>query len=555
MTRRNSNYLIWLLPTCLAIIAFLARWESVQQSGGFYALLGYDEGVYFGAATSFVSGLMPYRDFVLVHPPGSVVFLSPFALFGKLTSDSSGWVAGRVFVMLIGAFNAAMVFVIARRISLVAAVVSGGLYAVWAPVIHVERTTMLEAFALSAIVIALWALRSKEEQAWRLILAGAFLGMGSATKLWGLVPLAVIVIWLLLGRAWRAASITTGASILAFMAIVIPFAALDPHRMFDLVIRAQMGRGRGGTHELGRLARMFNVDLSFIASSPRFMTAVGLIAVSLVTAAMAIAWWKVTASRIWVALLAVQLIVLMAVPVYFEGYSSFITPALMLVTGATVSTLWAMSGSWARVPTPVTRGVLCAVLVSVALISGYRSIHSGHDLRPDLGSIAGPTQGARCVGSDSAGLLILTNTLTRNVERGCPTIVDFDGTVYSFDAGSNPLGLTSTQRREESVPYQRAMRAYFASNDVILIHRARADVLDPVTRQMLLSRTTLYRQPGLRVYGLAQSSNHRACTVVGAEQITLEERLTASSANSLPFHRRNTHPTRLVQPVPGCHGR
>jgi 4-amino-4-deoxy-L-arabinose transferase-like glycosyltransferase len=80
------------------------------------------------------------------------------------------------------------VFVIARRISLVAAVVAGGLYAVRAPVVHVERTTMLEAFVLMAIVVALWALRTPQESTWRLALAGAFLGLGAATKLWGLVP-------------------------------------------------------------------------------------------------------------------------------------------------------------------------------------------------------------------------------------------------------------------------------------------------------------------------------------------------------------------------------
>jgi hypothetical protein len=48
--------------------------------------------------------------------------------------------------------------------------------------------------------------------------------------------------------------------------------------MFDLVIRAQLGRGRGGTHELDRLARMFNVDASSIAASPRLMAGAGLLA-------------------------------------------------------------------------------------------------------------------------------------------------------------------------------------------------------------------------------------------------------------------------------------
>lgn len=499
--RSSLSRWVWLLPVAIAVVAFVVRWESVQHSGGLHALLGYDEGVYFGASTSFVSGLMPYRDFVLVHPPGSVVLLSPFAVLGKLTTDSTGWVAARIFVMLLGAFNAAVVFVIARRISLVAAVVAGGLYAVWAPVVHVERTTMLEAFVLTAIVVALWALRTPQESTWRLALAGGFLGLGAATKLWGLVPLAVVVAWLLISRAWRSAGITAGASAVAFAVIVVPFAAADPHRMFALVIRAQMGRGRGGTHELDRLTRMFNLDVSSIAASPRLMAGAGLLALVLIAAGMALAWWKAPASRLWVALLGVQLVVLMAVPVYFEGYSSFIGPALMLVAGTTTAVLWTLSARWPGWPVAVLRGLLGTVLVGAALVSGYRALHSGHDLRPHLASIDRATQGARCVGSDSAGLLIITDTLTRNIERGCPTVLDFDGMVYSFDDGANPGELSSTQRRRESALYQQAMQDYFVGNDVLLIHRAKTDVLDPATRRMLRARPVLHHQPGLRVFG------------------------------------------------------
>ena len=473
----------------------------MQHSGGLHALLGYDEGVYFGASTSFVSGLMPYRDFVLVHPPGSVVLLSPFGLLGKLTSDSTGWAAARIFVMLLGALNTALVFVIARRISLVAAVVAGGLYAVWAPVVHVERTTMLEAFILTAIVVALWALRTPRETTWRLALAGSFLGLGAATKLWGLVPLAVVVAWMLFCRAWKSAGITAAFSAVAFAVIVVPFAAMDPNRMFDLVIRAQMGRGRGGTHTMDRLARMFNLDVSSVAASGRAVTVVGLLALLLVLAAMAMAWWKAPTSRLWVSLLGVQLAVLMVVPVYFDGYSSFITPALMLVAGTTTATVWSMFGHWPGWPAAVLRGLLVAALVVIVGVSGYRALQPTRELKPHLAAISRITGTAQCVGADSAGLLVLTDTLTRNIARGCPTVLDFDGMVYAFDDGSNPERLSSTKRRLGSAAYQQAMRDYFNGNDVLLIHRAKADAFDPTTRQALRSRALVYRQQGLRVFG------------------------------------------------------
>ena len=62
----------WAIPVAIGVLAFLMRLMSAMHSGGLDALFGYDEGVYFGASTSWVSGLMPYRDFALVHPPGSV---------------------------------------------------------------------------------------------------------------------------------------------------------------------------------------------------------------------------------------------------------------------------------------------------------------------------------------------------------------------------------------------------------------------------------------------------------------------------------------------------
>ena len=44
--------------------------------------------------------------------------------------------------------------------------------------------------------------------------------------------------------------------------------------------------------------------------------------------------WRLGPARLWVVLLAVQLGVLLAVPVFFAGYSSFVAPALLLVVGA-----------------------------------------------------------------------------------------------------------------------------------------------------------------------------------------------------------------------------
>jgi len=49
------------------------------------------------------------------------------------------------------------------------------------------------------------------------------------------------------------------------------------------------------------------------------------------------------------------------------------------------------------------------------------------------------------------------------------------------------------------------MRDYFAANDVLLIHRAAADVFDKQTRLALHARPLLHKQRGLRIVGRATS--------------------------------------------------
>jgi hypothetical protein len=50
-----------------------------------YAGVGYDDGVYMGVAVLFVHGTIPYRDYVLVQPPGIVVLVSPIDSLGRVS--------------------------------------------------------------------------------------------------------------------------------------------------------------------------------------------------------------------------------------------------------------------------------------------------------------------------------------------------------------------------------------------------------------------------------------------------------------------------------------
>src|SRR3954471_21295051 len=105
----------WGVPAVGAVAALALRLTPVVRGGGLWGLLGYDGGVYYTAAAGLAHGLLPYRDFLLLHPPGSTLALLPFALLGRLIGDADAMALARLGSMALGAVSAGLVAVILRR--------------------------------------------------------------------------------------------------------------------------------------------------------------------------------------------------------------------------------------------------------------------------------------------------------------------------------------------------------------------------------------------------------------------------------------------------------
>ena len=67
----------WAVAIGAGVLALCVRWNLGGRLAGLPAYYGYDDGVYFASAVSFVHGFMPYDDFVLLPPRAS---LSPWPL-------------------------------------------------------------------------------------------------------------------------------------------------------------------------------------------------------------------------------------------------------------------------------------------------------------------------------------------------------------------------------------------------------------------------------------------------------------------------------------------
>ena len=168
------------LTVAVGVVAFLVRFAMVLRGGGLDGNYGYDNGVYFAAATALVHGRMPYADFVLLHPPGTLA-LAPFAGAGHLTHDSVGFEAARVGWMLPRGY-AMLVVRAARHWGAVAAVAGGLFYALWTPAALTEMQTRLEPLVTLGLLLALGVLlRPRATITSRsLVLAGGALGSPSA---------------------------------------------------------------------------------------------------------------------------------------------------------------------------------------------------------------------------------------------------------------------------------------------------------------------------------------------------------------------------------------
>ncbi|MFF3064595.1 glycosyltransferase 87 family protein [Oerskovia sp. NPDC057915] len=482
--RRPSRALGWTVAAGVGALAFLVRWHLVGGTVGLRGYHGYDDGVYFSSAVAFVHGLLPYRDFLLLHPPGSMLALTPFAALTAWTSDSDALVAARAGFLLVGAANAVLVTRVARRWGTPAMVVGGVLYAVSFAAAWAERVTLLEPLGslclLGGVVLLLRGLDADRHPAtgsrdgW-LWAGGAVLGLGVTVKIWGVVPLAVVVVWLLVTAGWRVAVRAGAGAVGAVVVVVAPFALAAGTDMFRMVVLDQLGRPR--ETDTGVMPRLAWIAGSGNAEWVRTPTAevalvVAVLSVVLVTA---VAAWVGRRGRLWVALLVVQTVVLVASPSAYQQYAAFVVPALVLVVAAAISLVPAR---WRE---PVTALVCVGFTLGAGVTATPRTVpFPAAEVRSHL-----PDEG--CVRADSPVLLALTDVMSRDLARGCELPVDLSG--YAYDVGAKDAEGRPVPR-DQNAAWQREALRYLTSGSATILARSVGNGFDAATVRTLDETTT-----------------------------------------------------------------
>lgn len=447
-------------------VAFVARLSPTLRGSGLFGINFYDDGVYYGAATGLVHGQLPYRDFLLLHPPGIAVALAPFAALAQWVGDARGFAIARLAFMALGAVNALLVSRFLRPVGVYAAWLGGLFYALFWPAIYSEHTVLLEGPANTALLVALLLItpiaRDAKPTTTKLLIAGAVLGFAASIKIWGVVPILLLFGWLIFRFDLRRAALFLLGGVAGTTVVCLPFFLAAPKTMWQMVVRDQVQRNDTGLRLLERLNEI--AGLTLYRPSNEVNLPLVLAGSALLLATIGACTHRRAHSSV-VLILGLGLL-LLATPSWFVHYTALTAAVFAIAVGTGGQQLMAISHLRRSTAFRVTVG---AVVIAALIVASLPVVNAkigdrfpGRTLAAALKSRPG------CVTSDHPSPLILMNMMSRNLNRGCPLMIDLGG--HSYHLPSPDRGVTSRRKNEV---FQEYAMTYLRTGDATIIARFR----------------------------------------------------------------------------------
>ncbi|MBT9254430.1 DUF2029 domain-containing protein [Phycicoccus sp. KQZ13P-1] len=482
LRRSDANRVCCRVLIGVAVLAVVVRLVPTLMHGGWLGLGRYDDGVYLGISMSLLHGQLPYRDLVMLHPPGVVLALAPFAAIAGPFGDPVALVVGKVVVMLAGGVAAALVTWLIRDRGSAAMWAAGATYAVFVPAVYADSSLTLEALPnlllAGALALSVGVHRPQARQLWA---AGALLGVATATKIWGVVPLLVIVAFL-----WHRDGRAVGGRILlgavgTVTAVCLPFFAAAPAAMWRMVVLDQLGRPDGNRGLAIRLPELFGLPRYEGHGGPYTQALTWAVFVIVAAVLVAVVMRTVRARlALPVALLLACTAVLVVSPSHFLQYGALLAVPLAWCIGAAVGRGW-------------SRRVLVGALAVSATMS--LTLGTGRTVAPRFTAAVQAVDG--CLTTDDPTVLIATDTLSRNLELGCTTWIDVTGTTYDLPGVRPSRGFYQERRTNGS--WHDAVNPYLETGDGMILGRPSTGIHPDVltywanaTNTTSSSRYTLY---------------------------------------------------------------
>ena len=309
--------------------ALVLRLIPLLLPGGPLAyVVNYDEGTYFSASALLMRGVLPYRDFIFVHPPGLLVLLAPITSWARSGDVTAALAATRYLATLVGAANAALAGAVAlRAFGPLAGVSAALLYATFPEAVREERGPFLEPVLNLACLAMAWVwLRAGSRRQY--FAAGLLGGLALSVKTWSAIWLVAALAALPRGRR-----LVAGAWFLAGMAaalglLVLPFALAAPRDFLAQVVGFHLVRGPQGVNDV--LPRLVDMNLRHPITSILALTGFALVVAALRKG-------NNSAGRFFALVLALTVASFLVAPIYFHRYASFVAPSAAVLGGLGVA--------------------------------------------------------------------------------------------------------------------------------------------------------------------------------------------------------------------------
>jgi alpha-1,2-mannosyltransferase len=424
------------------------------------ANLDYDQGVYFGVATRLAHGVLPYRDFVFVHPPGIAVLMLPIALLGRVIGSGSSLGVAQCLTVVVVATNVFLAGYLVRSAGRIAVFIASALLAIWPFTVQVNGLVMLEPYLvlftlLGGVLLCRGTAAASQR---RILMAGLCLGMALSVKMWGALPIVAAVIWCL--PAWRRRLVPLLAGVATVLVVVwAPFVIAASGAFAHDVIGAQLSRKPFIGIPLTPLSAQLKTVIGFsdifggpiITDSLMLMTLAYAVLAALVAVVFGLKWRARSAADWLVLLLGVTAFVgmiAMPTPNYSTHYAYFPAALVAPVIGICVGRAPTWIGRHTRgnslgsLPLPAALGVAGAVVgvLAIALfvpkVTGAidLQVSTAYDPRP---AVQGAIPQGACVIGDYPLSLLLSDRFSSS-KPGCPVVVDPFGMYLTDDDGNQP---------------------------------------------------------------------------------------------------------------------
>jgi alpha-1,2-mannosyltransferase len=443
---------VTLVIVAATLLALILRLYWLSRPGFLLSVNEYDDGPYFGSAVRLVYGALPYRDFLIVQPPGITLLMIPAALLSKVTGTAWGMAAGRLLTAGAGAAAVTLTGLLVRHRGVLATVIACGIMAVYPDAIQATKTVLVEPWLVLFCLLGALAIFDGDHlttRTKRLLWGGAAFGFGGAVEPWAIFPVIVIAV-LALRRPRRLAAYAGGVAA-GFLVPVIPFAALSPRNFYEATIVAQIGNRPGAV----RYPFWFRLqDMAGLADLTRPTHLVDLAAAALIVAvifgslglAFLLTWRLPPALEMF----AVGSLVLI-VAAFFWSYqfhyhfAAFLAPFLALSIALPVSALVRdfrlASGRDRSAPSPLVWGGAAlaglAILIMAVIQFGWETSNYPHLRTSVVASAERLIPPGSCLLADEVSFAVMTNRLVSNVP-GCSLLLDSTGTNYAYSHGRDP---------------------------------------------------------------------------------------------------------------------